>query len=88
MSRLQANEMVLSLVALYQNDLDQRPVGKRFDQVYDPVRVAPTEEWLGVYEAVKGELRELGLDLNSAAAHACVGRSTTDTNQLRRTDYV
>jgi len=51
-------------------------VGKRFDEVYDAVRVQPTAEWLGVYEEVKDELRELGLDLDSAMAHACVGRST------------
>ena len=72
-SRSQANEMVLRLIACYQDDLDKRPVGKRFDEVYDSVRVRPTEEWLGVYEAVKDELRELGLDMDSAAAHASVG---------------
>jgi len=78
LSRSEANEMVLRLVARYRDDLDRRPVGKRFDEVYDVVRVQPTEEWLGVYEEVKDELRELGLDLDSAAAHACVGRSTAD----------
>ncbi len=69
MSRADANEIVQQLVARYADDLDKRPIGKRFDEVYDPVRVQPTAEWLAVYEEVKAELRELGLNLDSAAAH-------------------
>jgi len=75
MPRVEANRLVLELVARYQDDLDTRPVGKRFDQVYDVIRIEPNEEWLALYEQVKGELRQLGLDLDSAAAHACVGRA-------------
>ena len=77
MNRAEANRLVAEMVARYKADLDQRPVGKRFDEVYDVVRVQPTEEWLGIYEEVKSELRELGLNLDSAAAHDCVGRSAT-----------
>lgn len=77
MSRDEANRIAEALTDRYQGDLDQRPYGKRFDEVYDAVRVQPTEEWLAVYEEVKGELRDLGLDMDSSAAHAKVGRSLT-----------
>jgi len=76
MSRVDADEIVRQLVARYEDALDQRPVGKRFDEVYDVARVQPAEEWLGVYEGVVGQLRELGLALDTAAAHDCVGLTT------------
>lgn len=75
MSRSDADQLVIKLVELYKDDLDKRPVGKRFDEVYDAVRIEPKEEWVCIYEEVKDELRDLGLNLDSAAAHACVGRS-------------
>jgi methylamine--corrinoid protein Co-methyltransferase len=80
MSRSEANRLAMEMVSRYEADIDKRPVGKRFDEVYDAVRVEPTEEWLGVYEEVKGELRDLGLDLDSAAAHDSVGRSVPPDN--------
>ncbi len=70
MSRADADAIVQRIVALYADDLDKRPFGKRFDEVYDVVRVQPTAEWLAVYEAVKAELRDLGLNLDSAGAYA------------------
>lgn len=73
MSRADANSIVEQLIARYADDLDKRPVGRRFDEVYDPVRVQPTAEWLGVYEEIKSDLRGLGLNLDSAAALAQAG---------------
>ena len=70
MSRVEANEIATEIVRRYQPDLDKRPVGKRFDEVYDVVRVRPKPEWLALYEEVKGELAALGLNFDSAAAHA------------------
>ena len=37
-------------------NLDQRPIGKPFPEVYDPVTLKPLPEWQGVYEEVKAEL--------------------------------
>jgi methylamine---corrinoid protein Co-methyltransferase len=61
LSRREADKVVRELVNRYKNDLDKRPVGKHFTEVYDVVTVQPKPEWLAVYEEVKQELRELGL---------------------------
>lgn len=63
MSRQDADALVRQLVALYEDDLDKRPIGKHFLDVYDPVRVQPKSEWLAIYEEVKQELRDMGLSL-------------------------
>ena len=63
MSRRDADELVRKLVALYQPELNQRPIGLAFPEVYDPVTVQPRAGWLEIYEQVKGELRTLGLPL-------------------------
>lgn len=77
LTRSEANELVLELAARYEDVLDTRPVGKRFDEVYDVPRLKPRDSWLNVYGEVKDELRELGLAMDSAEAHARVGRSTS-----------
>ena len=74
LSRPAADRLVTELVARYQDQLDKRPIGRRFDEVYDPVRVKPTEEWLEIYQAVKDELSGLGLSFDSPAIHAAAGR--------------
>jgi methylamine--corrinoid protein Co-methyltransferase len=77
MSRGEANRLVVALVKRYQDQLDQRPIGERFDQVYDVVRVQPTQQWTDTYEEVKDELRQMGLNLDSASAHAAVACDLT-----------
>jgi hypothetical protein len=64
MSRRDADELVRKLVALYQPELNQRPVGQSFTEVYDPIKVQPRPAWLETYEQVKSELREMGLALS------------------------
>lgn len=61
LSRKEANEIVEEIVKLYEDDLDQRPYGQSFDEVYDIRKVKPDSEWLSVYKEVKEELGELGL---------------------------
>jgi methylamine---corrinoid protein Co-methyltransferase len=60
-SRQDADGLVRQLVARYQGELNQRPVGQAFPEVYDPVTVRPRPAWLATYEQVKGELKEMGL---------------------------
>lgn len=64
MSREQANDLVIRLLALYEKDLATNPIGKPFDEVYDIEKVQPTAEWQSMYDAVWGELIEMGLPLN------------------------
>jgi methylamine--corrinoid protein Co-methyltransferase len=63
MSRDQANEIVKKLLAIYQDDLATKPIGKPFQEVYDLKTLQPTPEWLGIYHEVKDELVKMGLPL-------------------------
>lgn len=64
MSRKDANAIAMRLVEKYKADLDRRPVGKHFREVYDVERVTPKPEWVAVYEEVKQELRAMGLSVS------------------------
>lgn len=62
MSRREANDIVGQIVELYRDDLDQRPAGKTFSEIYDVETVRPKDNWLEIYEGVKEELAEFGLN--------------------------
>jgi len=61
MSREQADEIVKRLLALYEDDLPKKPIGKPFEEVYDLSTLQPTPGWLGLYHEVKSELSVMGL---------------------------
>ncbi|MCP4692724.1 MAG: monomethylamine:corrinoid methyltransferase [Desulfobacterales bacterium] len=61
-TRERANEMVESLLALYEDRLADAPLGKRFDECYDLVTLQPTREYLDLYERCKEKLSGFGLD--------------------------
>ena len=60
-SRQEADGLVRQLVTLYKPELDKRPVGLSFPEVYNVTTVRPLPAWLDVYEQVKAELRQMGL---------------------------
>jgi methylamine--corrinoid protein Co-methyltransferase len=60
-SRAEADALVRQLVERYKPDLEQRPIGQPFQEVYDPVTLKPRAAWQGLYEEAKAELREMGL---------------------------
>ena len=62
-TRTDANELVKQLFSRYKSTLDQRPLGKPFNEVYDLTTLKPTPEWVAIYEEVKSELRQLGLEV-------------------------
>ena len=64
MSREEANEFVKQIVPLYNNDLDKRPIGKPFEEVYNMETIEPTPEWQGIYDEVREELIKMGLPLD------------------------
>jgi methylamine--corrinoid protein Co-methyltransferase len=63
LSRQQADEIVKKAVAEYEPQLASKPVGVSFEQAYDPVKVQPMPEWLGMYEEVKEQALGWGLPL-------------------------
>lgn len=62
-SRTQANEIAQKLLALYKDQLNQRPAGKSFEEVYDLRTLKPVADWQNLYESVKAEITEMGLPL-------------------------
>jgi methylamine---corrinoid protein Co-methyltransferase len=63
LSREQADEIVKKAVGQYEPFLTAKPIGKPFEQAYDPVKVMPTPEWLAMYEKVKEQAFQWGLPL-------------------------
>ena len=64
MSREHANELVMKIVPLYIEELDKKPVGKPFEEVYDMDNIEPTPEWKGMYDEVRNDLIKMGLPLD------------------------
>lgn len=62
LTRARVNEIVKQLVVRYEDDIADAPLGKKFCEIYDMQRVVPTPEYTAVLEAIRGEMRELGLD--------------------------
>ena len=65
LTRKEANEIVLKLVEKYEHvfSMEDGNAGKPFDESYDMETIEPVPEWLAMYEEVKAELKEMGLNL-------------------------
>jgi methylamine--corrinoid protein Co-methyltransferase len=64
LTREQANMLVSQIVPLYQVDLERKPIGKPFEEVYDLEKIQPSPEWQGIYDEVKEELIAMALPLD------------------------
>lgn len=64
MTRAEVDEIVKQIIPLYVDDLDKKPIGKPFEEVYDIENIVPTAEWQGMYDEVRQELIDLGLPLD------------------------
>ncbi len=67
-TRKQANELVGQLVSLYQPEMQKKPIGKPFEEVYDIEKIEPTAEWQGIYDEVREELIAMGMPLDRFAS--------------------
>ena len=63
MTRSQANGIVLKLLDKYEHvfRMEGGNKGVRFDKAYDMETIQPVAEWQQMYEKVKAELKELGI---------------------------
>ncbi len=61
LKREQAEEIVQRAYARYMDQLDKKPYGKPFQEVYDLKTIQPTKEWLDIYDEVKAEVSGWGL---------------------------
>lgn len=62
LKRQDANEIVLGLVKKYEDNLLNPPKGKLFTECYDVAKIKPSSEWIEIYNKVKKELKDLGVD--------------------------
>ena len=69
LTREQANKFISQIVPLYQPELETKPIGQPFEDVYDIEKVEPTAEWQGTYDEVKSELISIGLPLDKFGRH-------------------
>jgi methylamine--corrinoid protein Co-methyltransferase len=60
----EANAMVLRLLEKYEHvfELPEGNPGLSFDKAYDLITLTPLPEWQQMYEEVKAEIREMGLE--------------------------
>lgn len=63
MTRAQANEIVLKLLEKYEHifKMEDKNKGSRFDVSYNMETIEPVAEWQAMYEEVKAELAEMGI---------------------------
>lgn len=62
--RSKAEEIAQKAYSMYADDLDKKPYGKPFWEVYDVATIKPTKEWLDIYEEVREEAISWGLPLD------------------------
>ena len=63
MTREEANEIVLKLLDKYEHvfRMEDGNCGKPFNEAYDMETITPLPEWQAMYEEVKAELTEMGI---------------------------
>jgi hypothetical protein len=65
LSRREVNDYALACLSHYEDSLNNPNLGKPFPELYDIEALTPNEEWLGIYHQVRGELSDLGLNMES-----------------------
>jgi methylamine--corrinoid protein Co-methyltransferase len=65
LSRQEVNGYVLACLSHYEDSLDDPNIGKPFPELYDTEALVPNNEWLEIYHQVRGELSDLGLNMES-----------------------
>ncbi|GAH87527.1 unnamed protein product, partial [marine sediment metagenome] len=59
--RTEANEIVNRLLPKYENNLDNPPKGKKYQECYNIETLEPSREFIGLYGRIKKELTGYGL---------------------------
>jgi methylamine--corrinoid protein Co-methyltransferase len=62
MKRTEANEFVKQLLNMYEDKIDNAPVGKKYQQCYDVNTGEPCQEYVDLYGQVKKDLRGMGFN--------------------------
>jgi methylamine--corrinoid protein Co-methyltransferase len=62
MTRKQANELAQELLKKYEDNIDDAPIGKKYQDCFDVETAQPCKEYIELYSEVKGELKEMGFN--------------------------
>jgi methylamine--corrinoid protein Co-methyltransferase len=62
LTRTEANRVVKSVLGLYEDKLDDAPLGLSLSECYDLDRLQPTREYVELYERIKEQMGNLGMD--------------------------
>ena len=57
--RKEANEIAKKIISKYEAQLTKAPLGKTFQECYDISRIKPKEDYVKLYNEIKGELAQL-----------------------------
>jgi methylamine--corrinoid protein Co-methyltransferase len=63
MSREQGNGLAIELLSKYEENIDNAPVGKKYQDCYDIDSGLPSQEYINLYGEVKEELNRMGFRL-------------------------
>ncbi len=62
MKRTDANVIVKEILKKYSDKIKNAPLGKKFQECYDIKRVKPAKSYIKIYESVKRELSDIGIE--------------------------
>ena len=62
MTRAQANEIALKLLAKYEDRAADAPMGSEYQECYDVPTALPTQEHFDMYRKIKDELAGMGIE--------------------------
>ncbi|MFX0013272.1 MAG: monomethylamine:corrinoid methyltransferase [Promethearchaeota archaeon] len=60
-SRGDANELTLTLLKTYEENIEEAPLGKDFRECYDVRKIKPSPEYLNLYQKTRKELEDIGI---------------------------
>ena len=61
MTREEANEIANRLLAKYEDNAADAPIGSEYHECYDAAKALPTEEHMDMFRRIKDELAEMGI---------------------------
>jgi len=62
LKRKDANDMALDLVKKYEERISNPPLGKKFQECYDPKKIVPTNEYKELFKQVKKDVEAIGIE--------------------------
>jgi methylamine--corrinoid protein Co-methyltransferase len=62
MKRTEANDLVKQLLKMYEDNIDDAPIGKKYQECYDVNKGEACQEYVDLYGQVKTQLQEMGFN--------------------------